>query len=348
MIRPLILFRRRLCRRVLSRRAFSLAVLLVAAVVLGACAETQFLISTAKRLGDGQPKEGEYKIGEPYQIGGVWYYPAADYGYDQTGIASWYGPKFHGRDTANGEVFDMNEVSAAHKTLPLPSFVTVTNLENGRRLNVRVNDRGPFAHGRIIDMSRRAAQLLGFDRNGTARVRVRVLPNESRAVASRMKGEAELASIGSPITISSLPKPKVMAEALPPPPGGSAAPRRADSGPGSMLAPEKPVQLASRTETAGRADGRGEPAPKLGVVETVPAVKTRIYIQAGAFAQYENANRVRAVLGRLGPVRVSPVLVNGQDLFRVRVGPMVSVAEADKMLEWMIQLGYPHSNIIVD
>ena len=90
----------------------------------------------------------------------------------QTGIASWYGPQFHGKRTANGEYFDQEELTAAHPTLPMPVLVRVTNLENGRSLVVRVNDRGPFVNGREIDLSRKAAELLGYDRKGTARVRV--------------------------------------------------------------------------------------------------------------------------------------------------------------------------------
>jgi rare lipoprotein A len=126
---------------------------------------------------------GTVKVGKPYQVAGEWYYPADDKDYDQTGIASWYGPDFHAKVTANGETFDMNDVSAAHKTLPLPSYVTVTNLLNGRELTIRVNDRGPYKPGRIIDLSRRAAQLLGFDGQGTTQVRVRrVFPADAPEV----------------------------------------------------------------------------------------------------------------------------------------------------------------------
>ena len=124
--------------------------------------------------------QAHYKIGNPYEIAGVRYFPKEDYTYAETGIASWYGPKFHGRPTANGEIFDMNMVSAAHKTLPMPSVVRVTNLRNGRSLVVRVNDRGPFVAGRIIDLSRRTADLLDIRRQGTAPVRVEVLPEKSR------------------------------------------------------------------------------------------------------------------------------------------------------------------------
>ena len=125
-----------------------------------------------------------YKIGAPYTVNGVTYYPHVDYAYDQVGLASWYGGGFEGRYTANGEVFDINELTAAHTTLPLPSIVEVVNLQNNRALRIRVNDRGPFARGRIIDLSRRAAQLLGFDRTGTALVRVRVLPQPSLIAAA--------------------------------------------------------------------------------------------------------------------------------------------------------------------
>ncbi len=132
------------------------------------------------------PAGGYYKIGPPYAVHGRVYRPAADYDYTEIGIASWYGPGFHGRTTANGEIFDMNAPSAAHRTLPMPSMVRVINLANGRRLDVRINDRGPFVNDRIIDLSRRAAQLLGFERDGLARVRVEILAEESRRLAESM------------------------------------------------------------------------------------------------------------------------------------------------------------------
>lgn len=115
---------------------------------------------------------GRYKLGSPYVIKGVRYVPRNDPNYNRVGKASWYGDQFHGRLTANGEVFDANRISAAHKTLPLPSFVRITNLDNGRSIVARVNDRGPFVTGRIIDVSRAGARKLGFLRQGTARVRV--------------------------------------------------------------------------------------------------------------------------------------------------------------------------------
>jgi rare lipoprotein A len=125
-----------------------------------------------------------YKVGGPYTVRGVTYYPHVDYAYDQTGLASWYGAGFQGQYTANGEIFDMNQLTAAHTTLPLPSIVEVINLQNNRALRIRINDRGPFARGRIIDLSRRAAQLLGVTQTGTALVRVRVLREPSLIAAA--------------------------------------------------------------------------------------------------------------------------------------------------------------------
>ena len=116
---------------------------------------------------------GNYKVGVPYQISGRWYYPKDDPNYDRTGVASWYGDDFHGRKTANGEIYDMNALSAAHTTLPMPSYVWVTNMENGRTLLVRINDRGPYAHERVIDLSRAAARALGSEVRGLSQVRVR-------------------------------------------------------------------------------------------------------------------------------------------------------------------------------
>lgn len=151
------------------------------ALVLAACGRSGLKSGSnySKRviaLGKPVPKGGgAYKVGKPYQINGRWFYPREDSRYDKVGVASWYGDLFHGRYTANGEIYDMNALSAAHPTLPLPIYARVTNLSNGRNLVVRVNDRGPYAHDRIIDMSKRSAELLGFKRNGTARVRVQYM-----------------------------------------------------------------------------------------------------------------------------------------------------------------------------
>ena len=127
-------------------------------------------------LGQPVPKGGGvYQVGKPYQVGSLVYTPREDPGYDRVGSASWYGELFQGRRTANGEIYDMDRLSAAHPTLPLPVYARVTNLNNGRTIVVRINDRGPYASDRIIDLSRRSAELLGFRNHGTATVRVKYL-----------------------------------------------------------------------------------------------------------------------------------------------------------------------------
>ena len=319
------------------RRSLGATAAALAALLIAGCAETTFIAQTAKTIGvgdDGPPPKAAYKVGKPYQIAGVWYYPAVDYDYVETGIASWYGPKFHGRPTANGEVFDMNKLSAAHRTLPLPSMVRVTNLENGRSMKLRVNDRGPFAHGRIIDISRRGAQLLGFQKQGTARVRVEIIADESRRLAASMRGGPTLAANESPITVARLPKAEVTSQALSPPPGAvAAAPAPVESAP--LAVPDRGEQVAMT-------------GPGSDVVRVGPTGPTRIYVQAGAFSYFDNANRVRARLSSLGQVKVSSALVDGRDLFRVRVGPFDSVDHADRVLEQLIGAGFPNSRIVVD
>lgn len=163
----------------------------VAVLFLGACAETELVAHTAKQVEPSDRPTGEYKVGQPYEIAGIWYYPKVDYSYSETGIASWYGPNFHGKRTANGEIFDQHAMTAAHRTLPMPSVVRVTNLENGRSIKVRINDRGPFKRGRIIDLSRRGAELLGFVSKGTAKVRVEIVESESRQLAAVAQGATD-------------------------------------------------------------------------------------------------------------------------------------------------------------
>ena len=152
----------------------SLTVVLACAAVT-ACATPRYATDKRPAAVAGKPGARVPGTMRPYQIKGVWYTPRHDPDYDEKGLASWYGEQFHNRNTANGEVFDMDRISAAHKTLPLPSIVEVTDLDTGRKLKVRVNDRGPFVSGRIIDLSKGAAKKLGIYQRGVARVRVRYI-----------------------------------------------------------------------------------------------------------------------------------------------------------------------------
>jgi len=136
------------------------------------------LLAALAACASGPPRQslatsGVHGTMKPYEVNGVVYRPHPQPDYDEVGIATWYGAQYHNRQTADGEIFDMDRASAAHTTLPLPCIVEVTNLENGRRIKVRVNDRGPFVRGRILDLSREGAKELGFYGKGSARVRVR-------------------------------------------------------------------------------------------------------------------------------------------------------------------------------
>lgn len=152
--------------------------------------------------------KGHYKIGEPYRVEGVTYIPKYEPSYDHTGLASWYGPSFHGKKTANGDKFSQYALTAAHPTLPLPSLVRVTNLDNGKTLVVMVNDRGPFSKTRILDVSQRAAQLLGFEKKGVARVRIQYLKGQTEQMLERMgfknKQEFRTSGISSDILLASI------------------------------------------------------------------------------------------------------------------------------------------------
>jgi len=315
------------------------ALLIVGALALSGCAETQLVVHAAKKYVNSAERStvatpgtlvetdesapvgqrrGRYKVGDPYVVAGVTYYPEENPSYDQTGIASWYGDPFHGRDTANGEVYDMNLLTAAHKTLPMPVFVRVTNLENGRALELRVNDRGPFVNERIIDISRRGAQLLGFFKQGTAKVRVQIIsaPGTTGAVLARGTTTTEERN-----AVKAAPVGTVQVAALAPPPG--------------VAVSQAPVAPPTK------------PAPP--EVEQIKVAATpQMYVQAGAFSKYENALQLQARLGGMGETKITSVMVGDNEFFRVRIGPIASLSLADRTLEGMIRAGYTIARIVID
>lgn len=173
-----------------TRRTTALFTLTLTALLLSGCSETRYAAHLFKQIplpGDPPKSKGYFKVGNTYKIKGRSYTPRERYEHVETGVASWYGPGFHGKMTANGEYFDENALTAAHRTLQMPSLVRVTNLSNGKSLALRVNDRGPYAHNRVLDVSKKAAELLGFRTAGTAKVRIEVLGPESRALAAAAK-----------------------------------------------------------------------------------------------------------------------------------------------------------------
>lgn len=171
----------------MTRRPAILAAGLAALALLGGCAEAQ-LAGHLATLGTAESRP-TYHVGEPYERAGQRVVPAERFAHEEVGLASWYGPGLQGRRTANGEIFDMNQLTAAHPSLQLPAIALVTNLDNGRTVRVRINDRGPVAGDRILDVSRRVAELLGFRRQGVARVQLRVLEEESLALRAELTGQ---------------------------------------------------------------------------------------------------------------------------------------------------------------
>jgi len=298
--------------------------------LLAGCAGVTRQPSPSYQVRDGAEAAlpGGYKIGKPYQIDGVWYYPQPDYSLDETGIATTYGEDYHAKFTANGEIFSQDEVAAAHRTLPLPSLLRVTNLDNGRSILVRVNDRGPFAHGRAIELTRHAAEMLGMDMAGTARVRMQIMGDESRMLAFQNKGYEAA-------PLEAAPRPDVQAEALAAP-AGRAAPVRSRPG--------KPVPAPSSAENASFE----LPVLTGQQVEQGPARSTELFIQAGLFTRFDNANRMSASLSPFGPTSVSQIQAKSVTHFRVRLGPLTTLADADALLEQVIAAGYPDAHIVAD
>jgi len=276
------------------------------------------------------PNAGIYKIGSPYQIEGTWYYPHEQPDYDETGVASWYGPNFYGQRTANGESYDAEGLTAAHRTLPMPVNVRVTNLDNGKSLIVRVNDRGPFAKGRIIDLSERAAKLLGFYARGTARVRVTYVsqaPLPNGQMPNSTPVEVATAVPAAPTTVVDVASLASVA-------GANVAPPPAEPASASHQPPHSIEDLIAANQPTGQ------------VTEVAVPKITHLYVQVGAFSIYRDARRIQARLGN-GLV-ISTIERNRQKLYRVRAGPFDQLDTADRMLATLMNLGSNDARIVVD
>ncbi|MEZ5828805.1 MAG: septal ring lytic transglycosylase RlpA family protein [Hyphomicrobiales bacterium] len=326
------------------RAALTLTLIFSLAVAISACGGGgQKLGERVIPLGQPVPKGGgRYLVGEPYDIAGTTYYPNEDPNYDRTGQASWYGELFHGRYTANGEIYDMDRLSAAHPTLPLPVYAQVTNLNNGRTIIVRVNDRGPFRKDRIIDLSRRSAEALGFRSRGTATVRVKYLGRaplngddsyEQRYLASR--GLQRYASTSAPSSGTKDP----IAVASTPAQQGAARPVAMAAIPASPAAGAVGVVKGS-PEATGSTAPLASAGPRL-----VPSAGPQI--QAGSFKNKDNAERARSVLSPIAPVDVAEVDVGGEIFYRVRVGPFPGQTEAAAALPRVTAAGYRGAKIIM-
>jgi rare lipoprotein A len=283
---------------------------LLAAVLLASCVPTP-------------TPSPHYVLGAPYQAGGVWWYPRAELRLDERGLAEVYVDQ-HAPLTADGEVFDQGAMAAANQTLPLPAIALVTNLETGRQVKLRVNDRGPSTPRRMLAVTRRVAVLLGFPPSGVARVRLEVLEGDSQVAQNALPGAPTLA-------MTTAPRGAVETASLPPPPGarGSAgaaasgqpaAPPTAEAAPAAMRLPEAVTQVA--------------PDPG------------RLWIDLGNFPTYEFANMQRAAVAQLGAAIVSERHGRGET-FQVTIGPIDDVDQVDRLLDQSIAAGIADARIVV-
>lgn len=315
---------------------------LIAALMVSGCSKrtkrvpnNEGLSKRVVQYGQPVPKGGgRYKVGKPYKIAGRWYRPKEDPGYNRVGVASWYGDLFHGRYTANGEVFDMDALTAAHTTLPLPSYVRVTNLKNGRSLVLRVNDRGPYAHDRIIDLSRASARALDFARAGTAKVRVQYLGpaplNGDDSLERRVYASQSWSRHASLSKSAKASRNRTLVAAV-----------------NEEIAADSIVVGSIPKETAA--------SPVAGQWSTkavaVPAHKTlsrsgRHFVQAASFNNRDFAERLGESFADLGNVKVIPAQVSGKTWYRVRVGPFAERHEADQALRAVVETGMRDARLV--
>lgn len=299
-----------------SRRIFTAAAVAISALLLSACSgggsfDSDLGVSSSPRVAGGGniPKGGGvYKVGRPYRVAGRWYHPHEDPDYDRAGTASWYGTAFHGRKTANGEVYDMYALTAGHPTLPLPSYAYVTNLQNGRTVLVRINDRGPYAKDRLIDLSYQTARTLGFHQHGLARVRVRYAGRaplngddgaERRFLAAQSWSETKYAaSASAPITTASI--------------RAGTQPRAS----GDLQSSAVPSWSVARYRQETREQHQAAAAPA-----SLGARAGDTYLRVGPFASEAEAERLRFMLAGSDPSIVEALHSAGAAAYRLRLGP---------------------------
>lgn len=310
--------------------------------------------------GASMAQRGSYKIGSPYKIDGVTYTPQEEFNRTETGVASWYGPGFHGKSTANGESYDQSERTAAHRTLQMPAIVRVTNLDNGMTTVVRINDRGPFARSRIIDLSRTAAQELDIVRNGTARVRIDQLPAESRAVrdvAISGGGPAEQNAAVAQVGSGQRTAPAATTAAAPPPAASVPAQVIIAPQPQPVVVPAQPPPQPWQTtpqppsvETPVAYGGRGGGVTVASLANgggtTSALAASGFYVQTGAFSTMENAERQRGAVRSYGVSEVSQASAGGRDVWRVRLGPYTTADAAGIVADRLKRSGYGDARVV--
>lgn len=284
---------------------------------------------------------GRYQVGQPYQVAGRWFEPKEQPNYDKTGTASWYGEAFHKRKTSNGEWFDMNRLTAAHATLPIPSYARVTNLENGRTVVVRINDRGPFVGTRVIDLSKKSADVLGYQNKGTAHVRVQYIgpapldDNGSHLLAMN-KENARGTPLRSMIAMADRQR------------GRSTVTDTmvADAAAGQSrksAAPKPQPAAAPQVETVAY-----QPPPPEPQVQTLQpsGYETNFFIQLGSFSDAGNAARARDQFAAVWPVQFIELSGANGPVYRVRLGPIADQADAMTALDNAYAAGFSDARMI--
>ncbi len=298
-----------------------------------ACTEAELASHVIKQVpASSQSKtQGKFKVGSPYRIKGKKYYPAEMYEYVETGEASWYGPGFHNKQTANGEVFNKYDMTAAHRTLQLPSIIRVTNLDNGRSAILRVNDRGPFAHDRILDVSEQAATVLGFKNKGKTHIKLELLPQESRVVADAAKQGRDTRGIEIAMN------------------------KRYQQSRGI----NEEVQVVSNTPNHNNQQRVISTYSDNPVYETRPTVQSAPlpqniapvidgghYVQVASLSSRANAEKLSRELSDLGPVTVQPAMKKGIETYRVKIGPLADIVQAENVMPNISQRGFPDAWIV--
>lgn len=303
----------------------------------------------------GFSKEGKKmtpyaKLGQSYSVDGETYVPRHQPDYVEEGMASWYGPGFHGGKTANGEEFDKNEMTAAHRTLPMPSIVKVTMLSTGKEAIVRINDRGPFSKGRIIDLSYAAAKEIGLIAKGTAKVRVEYMREESEKFAALLTQGRDPKSIDLAEEILSKPETQyAQADASPAmePTKDAAAESSVDAiasvdlpapaPSGKITTPAASSPFAAMDEPTSAATNMNVAAAET-VKESTPIAGH--FLQLGAFLQQSNADRLRLKVAKLGQVKIlSKAEGTNPLMYVVRMGPYASADESSKVMDELAALG---------
>ena len=301
-----------------SNNVIQLVLLLILLLLLQSCTSG---IEVAANLGKkyfipknkiSNSSKAIFKIGKKYEIKGKYYFPKKDLYYNKTGIASWYGPKFHGKTTANGEIYDQYALTAAHRTLPLPSAVKVTNLENNKSIILRINDRGPYVNDRIIDLSSKAADILDLKKKGTGLVRVNILKEKSEILE-------ELAKKGYFPEIKDLPK---------------------------LELPQVNVPKINNVKVLG--SKKKILKNKINYDFKNLNKKFKIFIKLASFSSLKSAQLMKKKLSYVKNIKIYKTMFRDKEIFQVKAGPFLDVKKVDDLHDFLLKKGMQGAQSVIE